>query len=434
MTKSKRAGAVAAPHGVFISYRRVDTGGDAGRLADHLVKIFGADRVFFDVAAIAGGDDWRQRLDGALDGCDTMLVVIGRGWLEGPPGQRRIDDPKDMVAWEVARGLTRGLRVVQILVHGVSALTTEWLPPPIAGLAMRQAVSLHHETFVDDVRDLASQIRRSRRTQSAFAGDWLTSDLSPWVPRVIDSGTEGTVAAITVVNALELLLARAGFPERLSLRYLYEKAQRSGPTGTADSADDGPQGVFLLAAIFVAGLFGVPREAIWPYKPNSRKLPRRRTWLQLENRLGWCCRGDFFRTDGLADAVRQLAAGRPVIMALDFFDDNWEPRTGEVQMPRHDAPVVGAGTVLLVGYDSTRRRFRFANTWGPKWGDGGFGTIELDVARRVVQPDQMWSVELAAVTTADIREARAGAGPLAIAPSTSSASSAVRRSRTSKKR
>ena len=44
-----------AQDGVFISYRREDASGHAGRLYDNLVASIGNDRVFMDVDAIAPG-------------------------------------------------------------------------------------------------------------------------------------------------------------------------------------------------------------------------------------------------------------------------------------------------------------------------------------------------------------------------------------------
>ena len=43
---------------VFISYRREDSAGEAGRLAEHLERQLGADRVFFDIEAIEPGTDF----------------------------------------------------------------------------------------------------------------------------------------------------------------------------------------------------------------------------------------------------------------------------------------------------------------------------------------------------------------------------------------
>ena len=50
------------PQRIFISYRRDDAASDAGRLADHLQRRFGADRVFLDVEAIEPGTDFVEVL------------------------------------------------------------------------------------------------------------------------------------------------------------------------------------------------------------------------------------------------------------------------------------------------------------------------------------------------------------------------------------
>lgn len=46
--------------GIFISYRRSDTGAVCGRIADSLRAVFGNDAVFRDVSDIPGGIDFRR--------------------------------------------------------------------------------------------------------------------------------------------------------------------------------------------------------------------------------------------------------------------------------------------------------------------------------------------------------------------------------------
>src|SRR5579875_2094350 len=48
---------------IFISYRRDDSEGEAGRLFDDLVRTFGDDSVFMDVAGINPGTDFREAID-----------------------------------------------------------------------------------------------------------------------------------------------------------------------------------------------------------------------------------------------------------------------------------------------------------------------------------------------------------------------------------
>jgi len=398
----------AAPAGIFISYRRADAAGEAGRLADHLERRLGEQAVFLDVADIAVGSDWRQRLDQALDQCDTMLVVIGRQWLDMPsprhPGMRRLEEPGDMVAWEVARALSRGLRVVQVLVQDAAVPAAEALPPTLAALASRQATTLRHESFAADVQQLVVRLGRSRRARTAFESEWLASDLSSWA-RVLDSGPEGTCLPISIVNGLELLLARAGLPLALSARYLYEKTHHHQGGSVHE------EGTFPLPTFFVAAFFGVPAETVWPYVPESRALPHGLNWSRLERTAGWRCRGDFFRVDGLADVVRQLAAGRPVVAMVHHLEGSLDEvrKDGVVPMPRPRARDDGLTTMLLTGYDPSRREFRAMGTWGKSHGERGFFRFAVDVARRLLDPEGLWSVQLAAGVLEELRATRPGA-------------------------
>ena len=66
--------------GVFISYRREDSAGDAGRLYDWLARRFGAERVFRDVNTLLPGTNFGARIEEAISSCGALLAVIGPGW------------------------------------------------------------------------------------------------------------------------------------------------------------------------------------------------------------------------------------------------------------------------------------------------------------------------------------------------------------------
>jgi hypothetical protein len=74
---------------VFLSYRRGDVGGYAGRLTDALIQHLGAKSVFQDVTAIVPGRDYTAAIDRALDNSDAVLAVIGPGWLTASWGSPR---------------------------------------------------------------------------------------------------------------------------------------------------------------------------------------------------------------------------------------------------------------------------------------------------------------------------------------------------------
>jgi hypothetical protein len=85
--------------GVFISYRREDSGGFAGRIYDRLTSRLGRENVFFDVDTIPPGRDFVDVLSERVGKCDALLAVIGKHWVSSADSEnrRRLDDPQDFV-------------------------------------------------------------------------------------------------------------------------------------------------------------------------------------------------------------------------------------------------------------------------------------------------------------------------------------------------
>jgi hypothetical protein len=134
--------------GIFISYRREDTAGYAGRLYDRLAAHFGPDGVFMDVEGIEPGVDFVDALERAVGSCEVLIVLIGKDWLVADvAGTRRLDDPGDFVRIETAAALTRNIRVVPVLVDGAEMPRADQLPANLALLARRQALELSHKQW-----------------------------------------------------------------------------------------------------------------------------------------------------------------------------------------------------------------------------------------------------------------------------------------------
>ncbi len=121
---------------IFISYRRDDSAGHAGRLYDRLESHFGQGQVFMDVDAIEPGLDFVQVVQQAINSCDGFIAVIGRYWLQATDdaGARRLDDPEDLVKLEIATALERGIRVIPVLVQGAQMPRATDLPDDLRGL------------------------------------------------------------------------------------------------------------------------------------------------------------------------------------------------------------------------------------------------------------------------------------------------------------
>jgi hypothetical protein len=148
--------------GIFISYRRSDEPGFAGRLYDRLAGRFGVDQIFMDVDSIELGLDFGDELERSLNSCRVLVAVIGRGWLDAKDDDdvRRLDNPADWVRMEIASALRRGIRVIPILVDGARMPRATELPAELAPLARRNAHSMSHSRFGADTLELISTIEQ----------------------------------------------------------------------------------------------------------------------------------------------------------------------------------------------------------------------------------------------------------------------------------
>ncbi|HEV7573587.1 MAG TPA: tachylectin-related carbohydrate-binding protein, partial [Thermoanaerobaculia bacterium] len=194
---------------IFISYRREDAEGQAGRLFDDLAVNFGDDSVFMDVAGLEPGRDFRRAIDEQVTSCGVLLAVIGKGWLDatGESGQRRLDDPMDFVRLETASALKRDIPVIPVLVRGASMPRVEDLPEDLKELAFRNGVELTHARWDSDMQVLVKALRPYVQTKAEPAG------LRPPSPAPGKRGPawRGSSLIITAVLVSVLVIVSGGF-------------------------------------------------------------------------------------------------------------------------------------------------------------------------------------------------------------------------------
>lgn len=168
---------------IFISYRREDAEGQAGRLSDDLVSHFGEGSVFMDVTGIEQGRDFREAIKEHVASCDVLLAMIGKDWLgvKDESGRRRLEDPLDFVRLEIASALKRDIPVIPVLVGRAIMPRSDQLPPDLANLPYRNGVELTHARWDSDVQVLIKALRpHVEATNPATRG-------------LGEAGTEGTV-------------------------------------------------------------------------------------------------------------------------------------------------------------------------------------------------------------------------------------------------
>ena len=153
----------APVRGVFVSYRRDDTSGYAGRLVDSLKSRLPNLPIFMDIDSIRPGQDFSDIIGKAVGRDTVLLALIGKSWLyaAGGTGRRRLDDPGDFVRMEVRSALERGVTVIPVLVQGARMPSAQELPSDLQKLAYRQALSISDERWSYDVSRLAAAIQPS---------------------------------------------------------------------------------------------------------------------------------------------------------------------------------------------------------------------------------------------------------------------------------
>lgn len=208
---------------IFVSYRRDDAAGDAGRLVDHLQRRFGRARVFLDVDTIDPGTDFVKVLHASLQETAAVLVVIGPRWttVRDAAGARRLDDAKDFVRLEVEAALGRTIPVVPVLVQGAAMPRAEELPATLASLATRQAAVLDHAEFHDDAERLCDRLEKMIVGRTSF---WLVA--KKWWP----------AAAVAAVLAIGIGYLALRSPDEGSSTATTESAAPDANTGGAAAA------------------------------------------------------------------------------------------------------------------------------------------------------------------------------------------------------
>jgi len=164
---------------IFINYRREDSAGTAGRLHDRLAQVFGRKDIFMDVDQIPPGIDFVAHLNSQVAACNVLLVVIGPHWLnvKNEAGERRLHQPDDFVAIEIAAALARDIRVIPVLVDVAIIPKASELPDSLKPLVRRQAIDLRQAHFGRDSEALIERLREALGDKAGL-GRWRVRALA----------------------------------------------------------------------------------------------------------------------------------------------------------------------------------------------------------------------------------------------------------------
>ena len=211
---------------------------------------------------------------------------------------------------------------------------------------------------------------------------------------VKEQGRRPSCAVFAVVSALEYQNAEVtGQAEKFSEEYLIWATRKilgrtarppaESASGGPDSPDDADEGFSLFDVVLALRAYGVPLQSSMPNTLGRRMgdieepSPDLIEQAQTHRRI-FVHQVPGHDTAGQIDnIITALNAGVPVAIGLRW--PNY--RTLRAGYLSEQTPLPGAGhAVTLVGYEATGGRaedaiFMFKNSYGPAWGEGGYGRV-----------------------------------------------------------
>jgi TIR domain-containing protein len=203
---------------IFISYRRGDSSGHAGRLYDRLVDHFGSDRVFMDVDTLEPGVDFVDALHTAVGSCAVLIALIGDDWLDATDaaGRRRLDSPNDFVRVEIAAALTRKVGVLPVLIERADMPSPERLPADLQKLTRIQCIEVRDTHWNADINVLVDTLKKTVPPRNVDVRNPNSGSVSTGTSTIPDKRRVSWAAVFGFVTFLFVVLGLMGMEEQIT--------------------------------------------------------------------------------------------------------------------------------------------------------------------------------------------------------------------------
>jgi C1A family cysteine protease len=187
---------------------------------------------------------------------------------------------------------------------------------------------------------------------------------------LLNSCSANALSAAVWFEALKDGAAWTVAPSRLFIYYNERSIERQPRCNVPVSLRDGFKAL---------SKHGVCRERHWRYVIGRFSVrPPKRCFAEAEA----------MRVDEYARVRRNLkhmkaclAGGSPFTMGVSVYESFESPHvrhTGLVPIPATTERLLGGHALLVVGYNDSSHTFIVRNSWGPKWGRGGYCFVPYD--------------------------------------------------------
>jgi C1A family cysteine protease len=288
-------------------------------------------------------------------------------------------------------------RTVELPETGLT-VGTGWLPP-MPDL----------RDYTDEEPQVAEMVKKLRLAKNEVELQALSAppDLRPWCSPIEDQKSLGSCTAHAAVGVVEYFERRAFGKYIDGSRLFVYKVTRDLLKVTGDT------GAWLRNTMGALVFCGVPPEKYWPYtdaKPDFDKEPTAFVYAVADNyeALRYFCHDPVgANVPGqtvLTSVKKYIAAGIPSMFGFWGFPSfNSSDVRGGIPYPCPGEHAQWGHAIVAVGYDdqktikntkcnrTTTGALLIRNSWGPTWGDQGYGWLPYDYATNKLALD-FWSL------------------------------------------
>ena len=147
---------------IFISYRRRDSGGHAGRLFDRLRCWYSEEDLFFDIDSIDWGDHFPDAIEQAIRTTRVVLAVIGPDWVDSineRAEQQQVDFVRREISISLERRAAEEVEIFPILVGGAEMPNISMLAPALKH-EIGKLFDYQAQEFQPDIKQWDFQLER----------------------------------------------------------------------------------------------------------------------------------------------------------------------------------------------------------------------------------------------------------------------------------
>jgi C1A family cysteine protease len=151
-------------------------------------------------------------------------------------------------------------------------------------------------------------------------------------------------------------------------------------------------GAYIRDSMDSLRIDGIAPESKWKYV--TKNFAKKPTASVLKAAGSWKL-GAHWRCETVEDIMRALSSGCAVVGGIACYSSMFTravDQTGKIPMPSRTDTNEGGHALYFDRYTLSDRLFRFQNSWGTGWGDGGYGYVSFDYLANKELADDFWAM------------------------------------------